>query len=58
MVNGSGSHLGSLLEAAQGIIQISAKDRIDESDSGNVDVFSIDKTIRVVVTMRFELVKE
>jgi hypothetical protein len=58
MVNGSGSRLGSLLEAAQGVIQISAKDRIDESDSGNVDVFSIDKTIRVVVTMRFELVKE
>jgi hypothetical protein len=58
MVNGSGSHLGSLLEAAQGVIQISAKDRIDESDSGSVDISSIDKTIRVVVTMRFELVKE
>ena len=58
MVGGSGSRLGSLLEAAQGVIQISAKDRIHESDAGNVDVFSIDKTIRVVVTMRFEIVKE
>jgi len=58
MVTGSGTSLGALLEASQGVIQISAKDRIDESDSSQVDIHSIDKTIRVVVTMRFELVKE
>lgn len=58
MVAGSGSSLGALLEASQGVIQISAKDRIDESDSSHVDVSAIDKTIRVVVTMRFELIKE
>lgn len=58
MVTGSGTSLGALLEASQGVIQISAKDRIDESDSSQVDVHSIDKTIRVVVTMRFELIKE
>lgn len=58
MVAGSGTSLGALLEASQGVIQISAKDRIDESDSSQVDVHSIDKTIRVVVTMRFELIKE
>jgi hypothetical protein len=58
MVTGSGSKVGSLLEAAQGVIQISAKDRVGESDGNSVDLYSIDKTIRVVVTMRFEIVKE
>jgi hypothetical protein len=58
MVANSGTTLGALLEASQGQIQISAKDRIDESDSSQVDVRSIDKTIRVVVTMRFELIRE
>jgi hypothetical protein len=58
MVNGSGSKVGALLEASQGVIQISAKDRVGESDSNSVDLYSIDKTIRVVVTMRFEIVKE
>jgi hypothetical protein len=58
MVNGSGSKVGSLLEAAQGVIQISAKDRVGESDSNSVDLYAIEKTIRVVVTMRFEIVKE
>ena len=58
LVNGSGSKVGSLLEASQGVIQISAKDRVGESDSNSVDLYSIDKTIRVVVTMRFEIAKE
>ena len=58
LVNGSGSKVGSLLEASQGVIQISAKDRVGESDSNSVDLYSIDKTIRVVVTMRFEITKE
>jgi hypothetical protein len=58
LVNGSGSKVGSLLEAAQGVIQISAKDRVGESDSNSVDLYAIDKTVRVVVTMRFEIVKE
>lgn len=58
MVAGSGTSLGALLEASQGQIQISAKDRIDESSAGEVDVHSIDKTIRVVVTMRFELIRQ
>lgn len=58
MVAESGTSLGALLEASQGVIQISAKDRIEESDSAVVDVHSIDKTIRVVVTMRFELIRD
>jgi len=58
MVNGSGSRIGALLEASQGVIQISAKDRVGESDTNSIDLYSIEKTIRVVVTMRFEIVKE
>ncbi len=58
MVAGSGSKVGSLLDASQGVIQICAKDRVGESDSNSIDFYSIEKTIRVVVTMRFEIVKE
>lgn len=58
MVAGSGSKVGALLDASQGVIQICAKDRVGESDANSIDFYSIDKTIRVVVTMRFEIVKE
>jgi hypothetical protein len=58
MVAGSGSKVGALLDASQGVIQICAKDRVGESDANSIDFYSIEKTIRVVVTMRFEIVKE
>ena len=58
LVAGSGSKVGSLVDAAQGVFQISAKGRVNDSDYGSIDNTSMDKTIRVVVTMRFEIVKE
>ena len=58
LVAGSGSKVGTLIEASQGVFQISAKGRVNESDYGSVDTTSIDKTMRLVVTMRFELAKE
>lgn len=58
LVAGSGSKVGGLLDASQGVFQISAKGRINESDYGSIDNSSVDKTMRLVVTMRFELVKE
>jgi hypothetical protein len=58
LVAGSGSKVGTLIDASQGVFQISAKGRVNESDYGSVDVSSVDKTMRLVVTMRFELVKE
>lgn len=58
MIAGSGSKVGALLDASQGVIQICAKDRVGESDANSIDFYSIEKTIRVVVTMRFEIVKE
>jgi hypothetical protein len=58
LVAGSGSKVGTLIDASQGVFQISAKGRVNESDYGSIDTSVIDKTMRLVVTMRFELVKE
>ena len=58
LVAGSGSKVGTLIDASQGVFQISAKGRVNEGDYSSVDSTSIDKTMRLVVTMRFELVKE
>lgn len=58
LVAGSGSKVGALVDAAQGVFQISAKGRVNDSDYGSIDNTAMEKTIRVVVTMRFEIVKE
>jgi len=58
LVAGSGSKVGTLIDASQGVFQISAKGRVNEGDYSSVDMTSIEKTMRLVVTMRFELVKE
>jgi hypothetical protein len=55
---GSGSKIGALLDASQGAFSIQAKDSVGDSDYGSVDTTSIEKTIRVVVTMTYEIVKE
>ncbi len=58
LVAGSGSKVGTLIDASQGVFQVSAKGRVNEGDYSSVDSTSIEKTMRLVVTMRFELVKE
>lgn len=58
LVAGSGSKVGTLIDASQGVFQVSAKGRVNEGDYSSVDMTSIEKTMRLVVTMRFELVKE
>ena len=58
LVAGSGSKVGTLIDASQGVFQVSAKGRANEGDYSSVDSTSIEKTMRLVVTMRFELVKE
>lgn len=58
LVAGSGSKVGTLIDASQGVFQVSAKGRVNEGDYSSVDSSSIEKTMRLVVTMRFELVKE
>ena len=58
LVSGSGSKIGTLLDASQGAFSIQAKDSVGDSDYGSIDISSIEKTIRVVVTMTYEIIKE
>ena len=51
----SGSELGALLEARQGVIQITAPASNDTSDYGVYDTRSVQKVIRLVMTMKFAL---
>ncbi len=58
MVAGTGSKVGTLLEASQGVFQILSADREVSMNDYSVDTTSIEKRIRVVVTMKFEIVHE
>ena len=51
----SGSALGPLMEARQGVIQITAPASSDTSDEGMYDTRSVQKVIRMVMTMKFSL---
>ena len=51
----SGSELGPLMTARQGVIQITCPASSDTSDYGMYDTSSVYKVIRLVMTMEFEL---
>ena len=51
----SGSALGPLMEARQGVIQITAPASNETSDYGVYDTRSVQKVIRLVMTMKFSL---
>lgn len=51
----SGSTLGPVLEARQGVIQITAPASNETSDYGVYDTRSVQKVIRLVMTMKFSL---
>ena len=51
----SGSSLGPLMEARQGVIQITAPASSETSDYGVYDTKSVQKVIRLVMTMKFAL---
>ena len=51
----SGSKLGPLMNARQGVIQITAPASTDTSDYGVYNTGSLQKVIRLVMTMEFEL---
>ena len=51
----SGSKLGPLMTARQGVIQITAPASNDTSDYGVYNTSSVQKVIRLVMTMEFEL---
>ena len=51
----SGSAIGSLITARQGVIQITRQASNDTSDYGVYDTTSVNKIIRLVMTMEFAL---
>jgi hypothetical protein len=57
MARNSGGSAGRLRSASQGIFQIVPVNSTDVSDSGSYDTSTIDKTIKAVVTLEFEVVR-
>jgi hypothetical protein len=53
LARGSGSGVGSLVSASQGVYQIVARGATGSSDYGEFDTDSILKTARVVVTLEY-----
>ena len=55
LAKGSGSAVGGLVSASQGVYQIVARGSTASSDYGEFDTDSIDKTARVVVTLEYSV---
>ena len=56
LVSGSGSKVGALLDASQGVFEVLARESTRSRNYDEVDTSSIEKTVRVVVSLRFEIV--
>ncbi len=54
LVAGSGSRVGALLEANQGMFEVTSP----ENPGDDFDTTAINKVVRVVVSLRFEIVRE
>ena len=57
IVSKTGGKIGPIRSASQGVFQIVAKNSTDVSDYGSYDVTTIEKTVKAVVTMDFDVVK-
>lgn len=55
MASSSGQSLGSLVSAQQGVIQITKKNSSETSSWGVYDTETIDKVVKLVVTLEFEI---
>ena len=53
LADGSGSAVGALLNASQGVIQIVSRGSTSGGDYGEYDTSTIDKTMRVVVSLEY-----
>jgi hypothetical protein len=53
LARGSGSGVGALVSASQGVYQIISRGSTSSSDYGEYDTSAIDKTARVVVTLEY-----
>jgi len=58
LVAGSGSSIGNLLEASQGVFEVLSLENPRSGGYDTYDTTSIDKLVRVVVTLRYEIVRE
>lgn len=57
LAENSGSHVGELASASQGVFQITPLFSTDVQDYGMYDTSTIDKSIKAVVTVEYKLVK-
>jgi hypothetical protein len=58
MARGSGSHVGTLQSASQGVIKILARGQVDNGEYGHdYDTTAIPKTMRVVVSLEYAIEK-
>jgi len=57
MADSSGEKLGSLVSARQGVIQITKKNSAETSSWGVYDTETIDKVVKLVVTLEYEISK-
>lgn len=55
LVHGSGAEIGDLRSASQGVFQITPRRSTDVSDYGRNDTTTINKMIKAVVTIEYEL---
>ena len=53
LARGSGSAVGGLVSASQGVFQIVSRGSTSSSDYGEYDTGAIEKTARVVVTLEY-----
>lgn len=53
LASSSGSGVGALLNASQGVVQVLARGAIDGGEWGEYDTSTIDKTMRVVVSLEY-----
>ena len=57
MADSSGEKLGSLVSARQGVIQITKKNSAETASWGVYDTETIDKVVKLVVTLEYEIAK-
>lgn len=57
MASSSGESLGSLVSARQGVIQITKKNSSETSSWGIYDTETIDKVVKLVVTLEYEIAR-
>ena len=55
MATSSGEKLGSLVSARQGVIQITKPNSTATSSYGTYDTETIDKVVKLVVTVEFKI---